>query len=162
MANTILIPTDFTIKSLTMVRDVVEQTKLNNINFILVHGVRPPSSTSELLFYSKRKLIETMTSPAFKSCCALIINRYPEKVSSIWPDILSTQHAAGFENYLDKVKPKETYIPSHALELPHERSFDVMSLLKKSSLKLNELAFSPSTDDLFVNQMEALFFSAKN
>lgn len=139
----ILIPTDFTIASLNLVKEAVEHSNSNRLDIILIYGVHLSSSISDMLFFSKGKAISALQSPEFISACSLIKNKYQSKICSIYPDLLIANNTGYIKQYLEHEKIDLVYIPTYyKLMVNNRKHFDPTPFLTKAisasaSLRLN-------------------------
>lgn len=139
----ILIPTDFTIASLNLVKEAVEQSTGPRLDIILVYGVHLSSSISDMLFFSKGKAISELQSPEFISACSLIKNKYQSKIGSIYPDLFIANNTGYIKQYLKHEKIDLVYIPAYyKLMVNNRKHFDPTPHLSKAiktsaSSKLN-------------------------
>lgn len=156
----ILIPTDFSIASLNLVKEAVEQSSDQKLDIILVYGVHLSSSISELLFFSKPKLLATLQSREFADACSLLKNKYLTKVRTIYPDLLMSNNAGYMKQYLEQEKIDQVYIPAHyKLVVPDKKYFDPSVALSKASTGLQNLNW-PGTAELpypLTNHISDLF-----
>lgn len=163
MTRSILIPTDFTVKSLKLVREIAETYASSSVRIVLVHGIQLSSSITDLLFYSKRKLIDSLQTEAFKNSCAMILNKYSSGIASITIEIFNGHNMASFENFIKGHGIDEACIPvNYTLKMKHARSFDLMPFLLKASIRTKQvdlMEYTPPTDTVEMDQLADLFFS---
>ncbi len=162
MKKTILIPTDFSVKSLTLVKEALNSNQEIDVNIVLVHGIEAPDSISELLFFSKRKLISSLETQEFKSSCKLLQNKYGTQINSFCLDVFTGKNQAAFENYLEGNKIDEAYVPKgYKLKKKHKRSFDITSYFQKSNIQVHEVDIqaTPQHQEQESDQVAELFFT---
>ncbi|MBK7884605.1 MAG: hypothetical protein IPJ81_13105 [Chitinophagaceae bacterium] len=158
----ILIPTDFTVKSLILVRETIEQATEEKIQIVLVHGIQPPSSITELLFFSKSKLINSLQTEEFINACKLIKSKYQSRISSMYVDIIMGNNRSYFHNYLTGNQIDEIYFPlNYKMAVKHPLSFDIIHLLKKCPIKSTALDClqNPVNINAETEQISDLFFT---
>ena len=161
MKRTILIPTDFTVQSLSVIRNAMTFLGDTGVSVLLVHGIFLPDSIPDLLFFSKTKLIQSLETDEFVWSCGLLRNRFQTKIDSLEVDIFTGINVAAFNNYLEANRIHEAFIPENYRFLPrNKRSFDIIPFIQKSSLSITRV---PS-DELQVQedvdtQIETLFFN---
>ncbi len=136
----VLVPTDFTVKSLNLVVDIIEQSKEEKLEIVLLHGVDISSSIPEILFFSKAKLLRSLQTPEFVDSCNLIKNKFQSRIVAMYADIITGDTRAYFNNYIEANEIDEIYIPvSYKMEFRNKQSFDVCSLLRKVTGKKVEI-----------------------
>lgn len=134
MHKNILIPTDFTIRSLGLLKIALSENHESKINVILSSGIHMSSSISELLFYSKSKLIKTLVSSEFEEALQVIESKYSSHVNNITiePFTGATQNA--FQNFLKGNRISETYVyTGYKPRFNHASAFDLSSYIIKAS-----------------------------
>lgn len=131
MKKNVLVPTDFSIESLNVVKSFLgaEQGECA-YNILLVHGVRLSDSITDMLFFSRMSLIEALRPQSFEEACRVIKNKYASQVTAIRSDIFTGTTQAAFNNYLQGNRIQEIYVPStYTLTLKDQRSFDIMPFI---------------------------------
>jgi hypothetical protein len=101
MIKHVLIPTDFTVKSLQVVRYALEEAGTARLNILLFHMVDIPHSITDLLFFSKEQLRKKLINQDFKDACAVLRNKYASSVADIQCEIFYGSAAPVFENYVE-------------------------------------------------------------
>lgn len=144
MTKKIIIPTDFSIDSLNIIKSVIGRSDPSiSYDIILLHGVHLSDSISELLFFSKENCIASLSNEEFNEACLVIKNKYDSQIRSIRKDIFTGSNQAAFENYLDANKVEIAFIPSHPVyQFNDKRSFDLIPYMVKSSLPVEEVTFA--------------------
>lgn len=162
-AYKILMPTDFTVKSLILVRKALELTGDKTLNITLVHGIVLPSSITELLFYSKYKVMQKLSDPAFQEACELLKNRYSDRIQTIAGDVITSRNQSYFSGYLQANAIEEIFIPENlVLDFKRKDSFDVMPLFNKAKIKRTTVRFTQETNtNSEVSKVSDLFFHDK-
>ena len=136
MNHTILIPTDFSVQSLNLLKEAMMRTEHKKVRVILVYGIHLTDSITDLLFFSKSSFIKKLETKEFKDSCLLMQNRFHSKMESLCIDIFTGVTQSAFEQYVEAHKIDEAYIPSHpAYKSKNSRSFDVVPYILKSKLK---------------------------
>lgn len=136
----VLVPTDFSVKSLNLVVDIIEQSKEEKLEIVLLHGIDISASIPEILFFSRAKLLRSLQTPEFVDSCNLIKNKFQSRIVAMYADIITGHTRAYFNNYIDANNIDEIYIPvSYKMDFKNKQSFDVCDLLKKVSVKKIEI-----------------------
>ena len=165
MAKTILIPTDFTVESLNLVKIALQNNSDSDekLRIILVYGHWTSSSITELLFYSKGKILEKLENDEFKCSCKMLLGRYEEIIEHMSIDIFSGTNQNAFQNYLEGNEVTEAYISNnYKFKLQNNSSFNLIPFFTKSKLTLFEINWdSVSTENIESrnNELSALFFT---
>jgi hypothetical protein len=151
MTKTVLIPTNFEINSLKLLKNYLtnDLSNTNKVNIILLKGVNLSSSITDLLFFSKKKLIDSHCSPEFSVACDVIKNKFDNKINSIRKDVFTGYNMAAFDNYLEANKVDLAILPSIPFPLENSRkSFDIVPFIEKSKLERREMEV-PNVQDSF-------------
>ncbi len=165
MENTILIPTDFTVQSLNLLKEAMLKTKHEKVRVILVHGVNLSDSITDLLFFSKSKLIKKLETKEFKDSCLFMQNRFSSKLASIYVDIFTGVTQSAFEQYLAGNKIDEAYIPSQTtFNSKNSSSFDIVPYIQNSDLKTHVIDIENEKESTWkeMDQLATLFFNTSH
>lgn len=140
MRKTILIPTDFTVKSLNVLKSILVNNQSNQtFNIILVHGISLNDSIRDLLFYSKAKQIESLTNPEFEEVCEVIKNKFDAQIASLRVDLFTGYNLSAFENYLEGNKVSQIFMSDKKPFLTNKSSFDLTQFIEKCSIPVTVL-----------------------
>jgi len=143
MVKTILIPTDYSIESLHLVKQALSNlNEGEQCNLVLAHGLHAGDSISDLLFFSKNKLIQSFTNSEFEEACTVIRNKFQSQIKSLRKDVILGKTQSAFNNYLEANGIDEAYIPlNHKLSYDSKKCFDIVPLIEKSKLNVEELSW---------------------
>jgi hypothetical protein len=147
MNKNILITTDFSISSLNFLKYVLEN-KLGNEkhNIVLVHGYSTNDSITDLLFFSKSKVIETLNNEAFEEGLSVLKNKYNSKIHIIRKDIFTGYNQGAFDSFMRSNKIDFAFINSNEnADYPNRNSFDIKPLIKKSDIHHEEISLYTET-----------------
>ncbi|NBA88721.1 hypothetical protein GVN16_23305 [Emticicia sp. CRIBPO] len=141
MIKNILIPTDFTVESLNLVKSFLRQKKDDfTCNIILLHGTSMSDSITDLLFFSKSRFIDSLSNKAFDEACDIIRNKYDSQVNIIKKDIFTGKTQAAFDHFIVANKIVEAYIPAEYVSSKvNQNGIDIIPFIKKSSLNVREV-----------------------
>lgn len=160
MRKTILIPTDFSIESLRLLRAAVQSADGDGIHVVFLHCTYQQDSIMSLLFFSKDSLIDSLTNEDYKDACRIIRNKYSSVIHSIRTEIFTGTTQAAFQNFLDGNKIDQSFIPkNYSLQLTNKNSFDSLPLIRKSKLPLTEVSWQQLESVPEKNQLAELFLS---
>lgn len=156
MAKTILIPTDFSIRLLKLVFRAIEDNPDTKLRLLLVHRVILSDSITDMLFYSKRKLLQSLETQEFKESCQIILSRYETNIESLNIELFSGFNSKAFQNFLEGNEVDEVYKPlNYEIQLKHSSSLNILPLLSKSKVKMTEVDMKSATRTI-PNQTEEL------
>lgn len=161
MIKNILIPTDFTVESLNLVKSFLKQKKSDFVcNIILLHGTTLSDSITDLLFFSKSRAIESLSNKAFEEACDIIRNKYDSQINIVKKDIFTGKNQAAFDHYIAANKIDEAYIPSdYTSGRTDGKSFDLIPYIKKSSLHVKEVKWRNTEAVPEKGKLAEVFFS---
>jgi hypothetical protein len=162
----IVIPTDFSVKSLSYIVRILEQAEDERLEIVLLHGVFPSDSISELLFTSTSSLLASLQTPEFIHSCNLIKNKFQSRIKAMYADVIPNNSRAYLANYLEANAIEEVYIPmNYNMNFQSKRSFDVRNILQKCMVPVTALhlveteVFQPNRAghiaDLFFSKADA-------
>lgn len=97
----VLIPTDFTIKSLKIVNAAVAQFKGETLKIYLVHALAADSSMTNLVFFKRRSKNLFSKSDSFLEACEMLKNKYGSAISNIHIDFYFGQSNIYKRNFLE-------------------------------------------------------------
>lgn len=147
MNKNILITTDFSISSLNLLKYVLEN-KLGNEkhNIVLVHGYSTSDSITDMLFFSKSKVIDLLNNSAFEEGLSVLKNKFSSKIHIIRKDIFTGYNQGAFESFLLSNKIDFAFVSgNHTFSKNHKNSFDVTPFIKKSDLGHEDISFYTET-----------------
>lgn len=162
MKKTILVPTDFQVKSLRLVREVLENNPKHEVKIVLGHGIYLYNSITELLFFSKSKLINELLTDDFRTSCDLIRNTYESQLKSLTIDTFSGFNQSAFENFIESHEVNEIYyFENKAFTRQSKKSFDLTPFIKKCKVKQIALKWNTEApkNSKETNQLSEIFFS---
>lgn len=160
MKKTILIPTDFSIESLNLFKEAAQSVEIGSVNIIFLHCVHLSDSIFELLFFSKKDLIDSLINPDFNDACKIIRNKYSSHINSALVEIFSGLTQTAFQNFLEGHRVDEIYVPkNYTLKLTDKRSFDPMPFIQKATVPVTEVYWKHNGDVPEKNLLAELFIS---
>ncbi|MEQ8337051.1 MAG: hypothetical protein RIA62_06880 [Cyclobacteriaceae bacterium] len=143
MYKTILLPSDFSIQSLNLLITVLKEQEGKKLKIILGQGFRLSSSIIELLFFSRSRIINTLTSEEFREALQIIKSKYESQIQDvrIEPFYGVTQNAFDIyaeSNCIDEVFVFDGYEP----QCSHTDCFDITPFLRKAKVQINSVTFN--------------------
>lgn len=141
MKKTVLIPTDFTIESLKMVKNLLMQSDGSyKYDIVLLHGLYLADSITDFIFFSKTKLLKSLTNNLFEEACVVLKNKFMSHIYMLRKDVFTGGTQAAFDNYLLANNISAVYIPgSYQLTQSDEKSFDLMPFIRKCEIPVHEI-----------------------
>lgn len=157
MVKNLLIPTDFRVESLNVLKHALEQCSGHTVNVTLFYAGLPGNTLTDLLFYSQRDILNSLTHPEFEQALAVIRNCYENCLGSLTIQLLQGDHDAALEGLVLRNNISEIYVPRDYRLTEHPGSFNPVPLLKKYPLPVHEVAWTPSVGRDGQNQLSSLF-----
>ena len=162
MKKTILIPTDFTVNSLNVLKSILIQNEAKQTyNVILLHGMSLSDSIRDLLFFSKSKQIDSLTNPEFEEAYEVIRNKFDSQISSLRIDLFTGYNLSAFNNYLEGNKVEQIFISDKKPVLTNKNSFDLSRFIEKCQVEVTKVDFAANETvpekgkiaEVFMNQV---------
>lgn len=160
MPKTILVPTDYSIRSLHILKHALARDHTDSLHIVFFTGVRLHDSITELLFFSRRDIIANLTTNEFREACQIIRNKYSTRIASLRFEIFTGLTQAAFENFLQGNGITEVFIPEKRLHYSG-RCFDATSYLQKCALPKILVSLPDTRDSSQPNHLNELFTSWK-
>lgn len=162
MRTTILIPTDFTVQSLNVLKSILaNNTAQQKYDVILAHGVYLNDSIRDLLLYSKSQQIDSLTNVEFEEACEVIKNKFDSQINSLRVDLFSGHNQSAFNNYLEGNKVQHIFLSEQKPNFSSKRSFNLVPFIEKCSVEVTKIdsGLQPSIPEkgkiaeVFINQV---------
>jgi len=129
----ILIPTDFSIKSLRLVNVAVERFRNEELNITLVHALEPDRSISGMLLMSKRLKPQELCSEDFIEACEVLRNKYGSTVAKLQVEFYYGETRFYRNNFLEARDIDAILFASdYTLALPSKQSGDMRKIFANS------------------------------
>lgn len=145
MEKKILIPTDFTIESLMLVKLAALNTP-DKLHIMLMYCYQSHNSISDLLFFSPDKVLKSVVSSQFNDACHVLQNKYSSRILSFNTVIFNRNTKNAFERFAEHLKVQEIYIPKTYSFKIRENNFDALPLIKKSRFITHEVDWVSQPD----------------
>lgn len=121
MCKTILIPTDFSIESLSLLKVALEEHPQEQLDVLFVYGYQLPTSISELLFHSPGKILEKLETEDFREASAILRNKAGARIRSMKKVLFTGYTKSAFNTFLKVHKVDEVVIPVKQLSLQNNK-----------------------------------------
>ncbi|MGE0931901.1 hypothetical protein [Peijinzhouia sedimentorum] len=143
MIKKILIPTDFSIQSLNVLKSALNDlNEGDKVDILMVHGMYTSSNITSLLYFSKKEIIDTVASDSFRDACQIIKSKYSSKINSMREEIFTGFTQAAFSNFVEGNRIDEAVIPqNYQMQLENKKSFDVTPFIRRSQIKVSEVSW---------------------
>jgi len=147
MQETILIQTDFRPESLILIRTAIQNNPGSKLDIVLVHGVQMTDSITELLFFSKGRLLQKLSNTAFDEGLAEIRADYAGSINSLRVELFTGFNQTAFNNFLEANKISQIFSSNtYPFKSPYKHSKDLTAFIHKSVQKKVEISWSvPNT-----------------
>lgn len=143
--KTVLIPTDFSLGSLNVAKTVIEKYAQNNskVNVLMVHAVDISDSITDLLFFSKGKMLSQLSDTPFKEGCSVLRNGFSEHLNSLRVDLFTGFTQSSFNAYLHANQVDTIlYAEPKLFQRTHKSSVDVHRFFSKAPCKVEYIQHS--------------------
>ncbi|RFS20466.1 hypothetical protein DVR12_18010 [Chitinophaga silvatica] len=128
----ILIPTDFSIRSLSYVHNIVAQHPGEKLNIIFMHALEMPDSLFDLVTYTRNSRHIELISSDFQDGCEIIRNKYSSAINQLKIEFFHGSTKAALRHFLIAQNIDLIIQPAdHDFNAPSKRSYDPEKLLNK-------------------------------
>jgi hypothetical protein len=134
---TILIPTDFSIKSLKLINCATQRFADRPLHIILVHAIEPDHSIGGLLMLNKRLDVHRLYSAEFLEACEVLRNKYASQIHKIRIEFYYGSTKAYLKNFLQARNIEAILLPSdYKFNTPSPASRDGIALWQSCALSV--------------------------
>lgn len=141
----VLIPTDFTIKSLKLITAAVERFKNEGLNITLVHALEPDHSISGMLMLNKRMKVHELYTQEFREACEVLRNKYASAINKLVVDFYYGTTNYYKISYMEGRNIDAVIFPSdYTLQLPSKASNNMHVIFGKGNYKIYHEKIMPS------------------
>lgn len=154
----ILIPTDFSIRSLRVVHGVVERFGGEPLNIVLMHTIEMPGSIMDLMMLSRRSSHYDLITADYKDACEIIKNKYASTIHSLKTEFMIGKGQRLFRNFLlyhniDAI----ACAAKDEFRKAGPDSYNPAELIRKSKYPVHHIALAPRKEKFLVSAMSELF-----
>ncbi|MGV3697789.1 hypothetical protein [Flavobacterium sp.] len=162
MKKTIVIPTDFTVQSLNVLKTVLNQYPSDEkYNIILLHGFSLSDSIRDLLFFSKPSQIHSLMNSEFEEAYEVIRNKFDSQIGSLKIDLFTGYNVSAFNTYLEVNGVEHIFASDRKPEFGHKNSFDLSRFIHKcridatiiESVSKSSVSERGEITEVFLNQV---------
>lgn len=152
MVHATLIPTDFSIESLALVRSALNSNN-DQVHIVLAHGIDTGESISGLLFFSRANFLARLIKPGFRQALEDLKVVYGRQIASIRIELFFGDTQAAFAQFLEANNISQIFMPGDfRFRKPHRLSKDLNPFLNRSLQEKIRISWS-------VKRFDALSFS---
>ena len=157
MKGKILIPTDFKIESLMLLRYAASGDQYTNLDVIFLHCTHLSDSITDLMFYSPSKIIQQAVTPEFSEACSILRNKFPEKIKSMQVKLFHSHTQAAFDMFLEANDVHEAIVPaSYKLQMA-KNCFDPIPFIMRAGINVKQVNWGGRKEYAEDNSVAALF-----
>lgn len=136
MCKTILIPTQFNSETISLIKQAIEDHQNEKIDIVLVHGIHASDSITDLLFGSKRNMLEKLTNTNHEESKQFLLDHYNTEINSLRTELFSGFTQAAFQNFLDGNNIQKIYCYDAKTNLKKVNySADLSKFIKRSKIE---------------------------
>lgn len=128
----ILIPTDFSIRSLNYVHSIVAQHPGEKVNIIFMHALEMPDSLFDLVTYTRNSRHVELITNDFQDGCEIIRNKYSSAINQLKIEFFHGTTRVALRNFLMAQNIDLIIQPAdQEFTPPSKRSYDPEKLLSR-------------------------------
>lgn len=158
MKETILIPIDFTVASLNILKEALRMNQQSKRSYILVFEMNLGDSITDLLFLSKAMLIESCSNATFIEGLEILKNRYSESIDSLRVEPFYGFTKASFKNFLNANQVVEAYLaPLEIVKKRHKNLKSINTLINKLNVPVTIVEWGSEFEENSQNTILQLF-----
>lgn len=132
--KTILIPTDFSLQSLNIIKNAVTHFSDERLKIVLFHALHMPTDIQDLLFINKQAPHEKITE-AFRHDCAALKKKHSDVITGITFKSMYGNTPAVFRNFIEANGIDCIYMPEHImLRNAYPDSVELRSLFRHANV----------------------------
>ncbi|WP_299780975.1 hypothetical protein [uncultured Formosa sp.] len=136
--KTILIPTDFSEKSLQLIKNAVLHFPEESIQIVLATGYQ----TSILNWSTKSKLVSIIADKKFYKLLSDIKLEHGSKISNVNIDLYTGKTNEAFKAFLESNNIEDAIIPKNKLiQFPNNKCFDICDLIHSFSPNVSSVDY---------------------
>jgi len=164
MIQRVLIPTDFTVNSLRIVLEYLENSNHQQVELVLTCGYNLGESIGMLLGFTVDDYLAEMQNEDFLKGCEMIKSRFKDRVVEMYGDLMISRNKRYVHNYLKGGQFAQIVLPN-IFEFNYTTNcFDIVELMKTSQLSgMPEIISVSMSDEKLQAQdtLDSFFFRKK-
>jgi len=155
--RTILIPTDFTVDSLIAVKKTLHINNDDQIKIVLFHCISISDSITDLLTFSRGRLIRELSTQPFNDACEIMRNKF-SNLYSIHVEVFTGDTNAAFNNFVEGCDADIICLmDKYGYKMPSKFSRDPLPFVQKSEIPALKIELEVPSSSLSKNQLAVLF-----
>ena len=129
----ILIPTDFTIESIQVLKEYLATLNTEeHVSIVLCAGYHRSEGFLDLLHFSKHKLTKEFVHKDFSEALAILDNKFGDQIAAINIDFFSGWNLNAFKNYLMANEITQIVFSNEIkLSCKHKKWLDILPFIRK-------------------------------
>lgn len=161
MKKKIIVPTDFSVASLHILKSVLQEQADSVYDIVFIHGYHLSDTISNLLFYKKSRILDRLCNEDFEEALYILKNKFHNRIGSIRRELFTGWNKAAFVNFIEGLASDEILITKdYKFSFKDKGSFDLMTLIKKSGLKTREMSWKYNSDQKMEESLSDIFMPA--
>lgn len=129
----ILIPTDFSTKSLKLAEYAFKIYPAEILNLIFVYPYKLPLWSAELYRFSPKEVIADLHSEEFTTAKNNLVTRFYTNISSLRIELFTGVNSLAFKNFMDHYFIQTAIVPQKGfLDFSHSSTFDPLYFIQKN------------------------------
>lgn len=157
MKDLILIPTDFSVSSLNSLKHALKDSGDAVNSYMLVFVSNSSDSITDLLFTSKRQVVDSHSNELFMEALSILKNKYKDSIASITIEPFFGFTKAAFNNFVRANKVVDIYVPSDKNNAQHPELKTLTNYVKKLGLPHKTVNWEHEIEDYSSNTILQLF-----
>lgn len=154
----VLIPTDFSIRSLRVIHSVVEKFGHEPLTIVMMHALKMPTSIVDLMMLSRRSAHADLITADYKDACEIMRNKYASTIKDLKTEFLFGNTSGVFRNFLQYQNIDViAYAPKEEFRLAGKDSYDPGKLILKSKYPVYQAPLKERKEKFLVSAMSELF-----
>jgi hypothetical protein len=154
----VLIPTDFSIRSLRVIHNVIERYGNEPLTIVMMHALRMPTSITDLMMLSRRSAHYDLITDDYKDACEIIRNKYASSIANLKTEFLFGNTSAVFRNFLQYQNIDVIVCAANSeFRLAGKDSYNPISLINKSKYPVYHVPLKQHREKFLVSAMSELF-----
>jgi hypothetical protein len=154
----VLIPTDFSIRSLRVIHGVIEKFSDEKITIVMMHALRMPTSITDLMMLARRSAHHDLITDDYKDACEIIRNKYASNIKLLKTEFLFGNTSAVFRNFLQYQNIDViAYADKEEFRQAGKDSYNPAALIKKSKYPVYQVPLKQRKEKFLVSAMSELF-----
>ncbi|MBP1840915.1 hypothetical protein [Formosa algae] len=142
--KTVLIPTDFSEKSLQLIKNAVLHYPEESIHLVLAIGYKMPLIST----LSKSKLVSNLPNDAFKTRLSELRLEHGSKITDVKIEMYTGESNEAFKSFLKVNHIDDAIIPKMGLhQFPNKKCFGLCTLIRAYSPQVSSVDYQAGDDN---------------